>query len=92
MSAVDDLTETPLRTKVLRMRRCQIALAVDRFVEHASAAYHWLRPMGIHALVAIGGDLRSPNELAEAGSRDFRVRMIEWVEWEGHGDTESSMQ
>lgn len=92
MSAVDDVTATPLRRDISRMYRRQVALAVDSFVEHAPTAYDWLWPMGIHAFVAIGGDLRSAGELAEVGARNLRIGMVEWIEWEGHGHTESLMQ
>lgn len=88
----DDMTAIALRRDVVRTDRGQIAFTVDGFVEHASAAYYGFRPIRINAFVAIGGDLRSTRELAEVGSRYFGVGMIERIEWEGHGHTESSMQ
>ena len=92
LSAVADSLRHRYDADVLRLDRCQVALAVDRFVEHPPAAYYGLWPLGIHAFVAIGGDLRSAGELAEVASGDFRIGVVERVEWESHGRTESSMQ
>jgi hypothetical protein len=75
----------------MRTHRCQVALAVDRFVEDAPTAYDWLWPMGIGSLVAIRRDLRSAGELTEVVSRHFRIGMIEGIEWESHDHTKSSM-